>query len=653
MITYIPNFHLGRFIISILILSLILVPSVHAQTPTDLGLPTPGSMVSLTSAYVPVMVKGLKVYPENPVLFDFIVDTGNTGLSVGDGLARSQEGRMQDSPLRQESEKLIKYFLASLTLPEEDLWVNLSPYEKDRIVPEQLGQTEMGRDMLAQDYVLKQLTASLIYPEKELGKEFWNKVYTKAQALYGSTEIPVNTFNKVWIVADKAKVYVHDNTAFVVGSHLKVMLEEDYLASQKHDKKVSDTFLSSQIIRDIVLPELEKEVNEGKTFANLRQIFHSMILAAWYKKNLKQSLLNQVYSNKAKINGVDTQDKTIKEQIYQEYLKAYKKGVFNYIKDNIQNGQRIPRRYFSGGLKMRADVELVSQRDPAMLNAPTGDLVAVTANIHSLNHPSIEDTQQNRLEVLDQLIHQLNTRSIPTIDAFTKDSTTVQALVVFEGTKNSQVLDIFEQAAIAINCQVVHHDSPQGGMKIGFILSGPVRDKRQQLRAWLRHELYKGDIQSILKTQVKPRLGVLRNGDQTERALILYEGPFHAQAQRWYLIIRKASLATGTEERLNYIPPGTGKVKIGIILKQPLTDIERIKTWMIDQSKIQPTNDEAMVSSPGGIDLNSKSMTLEVTGDKINVHWDPAMVKQFQSHDFSGVKAIITKITPITNSSLL
>jgi len=29
--------------------------------------------------------------------------------------------------LKDESRKLIKYFLASLTIPEKDLWVNLSP----------------------------------------------------------------------------------------------------------------------------------------------------------------------------------------------------------------------------------------------------------------------------------------------------------------------------------------------------------------------------------------------------------------------------------------------------------------------------------------------------------------------------------------------
>ncbi len=322
-----------------------------AQSPAELGLPIPGTMISLTENYVPMMVKGLRVHPENPILFDFIVDTGNSGLSNG------------QEQLKTESEKLIKYFLASLTIPEENLWVNLSPYEKDRIIPNELGQTDMGRDMLAQDYILKQLTASLIYPEKELGKAFWNKVYAKAQALYGSTEIPVNTFNKVWIVADKAKVFVHDNTAFVVASHLKVMLEEDYLASQKQtvNQVAQDTNnLGSQIVRDIVLPELEKEVNTGKNFANLRQIFHSMILAAWYKKNLKDALLNQVYSNKAKVNGVDTADKTIKEKIYKEYLKAYKKGVFNYIKEDVQNGQVIPRKYFSGGVLGKLDLAQTS-----------------------------------------------------------------------------------------------------------------------------------------------------------------------------------------------------------------------------------------------------------------------------------------------------
>ena len=138
----------------------LIIPPQRAYAQTIVNLPEPGTMVSLSSAYTPVLIKGLKINPTNPLALDFIVATGNSQLTA------------QDPQLKRESEKLIKYFFAALTLPEEDVWVNLSPYEKDRIIPQATGETEMGRDMLAQDYILKQITASLIYPEKGLGKEF-------------------------------------------------------------------------------------------------------------------------------------------------------------------------------------------------------------------------------------------------------------------------------------------------------------------------------------------------------------------------------------------------------------------------------------------------------------------------------------------------
>ena len=126
--------------------------------------------------------------------------------------------------------------------------------------------------------------------------------------------------------------------------------------------------ISSNIIREIILPRSsKKEINTGKNFANLRQIFNSIILSSWYKKNLKEALLNQIYAYKSKVKGIDLNDPTIKEQIYQQYLKAYKKGVFNYIKEDVNtaDGQTIPRKYFSGGIN-----EATWQANPA---TPTTD----------------------------------------------------------------------------------------------------------------------------------------------------------------------------------------------------------------------------------------------------------------------------------------
>jgi len=114
--------------------------------------------------------------------------------------------------------------------------INLSPYENDRIIPQSFGLTEMGRDLLAEDYMLKQITASLIYPESAVGKKFWKRIYEEAAKKFGTTNIPVNTFNKVWIVPEKAVVYENAKagTAYVVESKLKVMLEQDYLALEKN-----------------------------------------------------------------------------------------------------------------------------------------------------------------------------------------------------------------------------------------------------------------------------------------------------------------------------------------------------------------------------------------------------------------------------------
>jgi len=142
--------------------SMIVPPSVYAQG--FLPLPAPGLMVPLSPGFSPLVIRGLKLYSDEPLRFDFIIDTGET--------------KLKDKALEEEASKLIKYFLASLTVPEEDLWVNLSPYEKDKIIPNQFGVTEMGRDMLAQDYLLKQLTASLIYPEDELGKKNSGNAFT-------------------------------------------------------------------------------------------------------------------------------------------------------------------------------------------------------------------------------------------------------------------------------------------------------------------------------------------------------------------------------------------------------------------------------------------------------------------------------------------
>ncbi|MEW5895510.1 MAG: hypothetical protein AB1650_07125 [Candidatus Omnitrophota bacterium] len=370
------------------ITNVIIPPVCFAQGVSVLNLPLPGTMISSSMAYAPMTIKGINIHPDNPLMFDFIIEEGDSNL--------------QNEQFTNEAQKLVKYFLASLTVPQEQMWVNLSPYEKDRIIPTTFGQTEMGRDLLAQDYLLKQLSASLMHPENKSGKEFWQRLRQRAKEEFGSSEIPMDTFNKIWIVPETAKIYEHAKGAFVVESRLKVMLEEDYLAMEANQGRTnhgigdvgkeelrSSKDITLPVVREILIPEIEREVNEGKIFANLRQIHNAMVLAKWYKEHLRESLLGQVYVDQGKTEGVNVADPEINQKIYEQYVAAFKKGVFDFIKEDYDESSRevIPRKYFSGGYAGdKAQLAKVNNFDPRQAD---GKYRVVTVKTPGMGDPAM------------------------------------------------------------------------------------------------------------------------------------------------------------------------------------------------------------------------------------------------------------------------
>ncbi len=377
---------LSFFTAIVFISTSLVTPSTYAQSIfTPAALPIPGTLLGVTQAFKPLCITGVNIDPTNPLRFNFIIDEGDTSLS-------SEE-------FDRESMRLVRYFLAALTTPKDEMWVNLSPYEKDRIIPDDFGKTEMGRDLLAQDYLLKQLSASLSNPEEELGSDFWARIKQKAEA-EGLGDIQMSTFNKIWIVPQMASVYEHAKGAYVVDSHLKVMMEEDYVALANSEQRIANSSIqlsadnslnakrytpNAEIIRTTLLPIIEKEVNQGSTFANLRQIYNSVILATWYKQNLKESVLGQVFVDQHKTKGIEIEDKSENQAIYDRYVKAFKTGVYNYIKEEYDPALQtsIPRKYFSGGASMdlaSLDSAAISRTEvPEDAATITVDLAAMTS----------------------------------------------------------------------------------------------------------------------------------------------------------------------------------------------------------------------------------------------------------------------------------
>ena len=129
-----------RIICSLLIFLLIenSLERVEAQG-TPFLLPGHSYFVDLSVPFSLPVLRGMRVFPAKPFEFDFMVGSGDRQIID-----------------QKQTSTLIKYFLTCLTIPEEDLWVNLSPYEAGRIIPDELSLTDAGNNLLEQDKLLKQ-----------------------------------------------------------------------------------------------------------------------------------------------------------------------------------------------------------------------------------------------------------------------------------------------------------------------------------------------------------------------------------------------------------------------------------------------------------------------------------------------------------------
>ena len=330
-----------KFIAFFLTLLLSSPANLYAQQSYDL--PVPGKLVTASLSYSCPELKGIRFDPTEPLKLEFIIDTAD-----------------KHSASKEEAQTLIKYFMAGLTTPEDDLWVNLSPYEKNKIIPESLSYTDLGKGMLGQDYLLKQLAASLTYPETQAGKKYWDEINGSVH------NDAAQSFNKIWIVPGDAAVYESKNGAFITEATLKVMMEGDYLAMQKNNpvgarlpRPGQGNPAPTDAFKTQILPIIEQEVNRGKNFAQLRQIYNALILAVWFKQKFKESLYKN-YIDQQKVQGIDLSDRAVKEKIYDLYLEAFKKGAYSVIQkekvksQNLLGGYKIAkRRYFSGGVNYR------------------------------------------------------------------------------------------------------------------------------------------------------------------------------------------------------------------------------------------------------------------------------------------------------------
>ena len=76
--------------------------AISPTTINGLNLPLPGVMISTSMKYTPVIVTGITIFPEDPLQFDFIINSG--------------DDHFQGEDLKKEAKKLINYLMGDLLL---------------------------------------------------------------------------------------------------------------------------------------------------------------------------------------------------------------------------------------------------------------------------------------------------------------------------------------------------------------------------------------------------------------------------------------------------------------------------------------------------------------------------------------------------------
>ncbi len=273
--------------------------------------------------------------------FSIIVDKGSVPRSTGAG---------------EESRALLTMFLVGVSLPMDRFWVNLRPDAPDDVLDPQVAKTDIGRIFLEADVQLKKDTARLMSPQTASGREYWDRMYKKAQEIFGAGQVTIPTTVRPWIVPDEIIIRESPDHAYVYKATLKVLLEEDYLkgeaaVSSSDPKHQAINAYSAQLLRELIVPLVTREVNASKQYAALRQAYYSLILAQWFKEQFKgRPGTYAALIDSANIEGLTSTQPWTVTPFFERYRDSFAKGEYHLKEAVATPAGRTIRTYTSGGL---------------------------------------------------------------------------------------------------------------------------------------------------------------------------------------------------------------------------------------------------------------------------------------------------------------
>ena len=286
-------------------------------------------------------------------------------------------------------------FMTGLAVHDNKFWVNLNPWEADRIIDKELEQSDVGRIMLEADLQMKKDFSNYENPcTNETGKALWGLLEKKREALAQQcmSKFPGEVRNidsirfrpvtRHWIIPDKVYAYTNGSQIYIINSTLTISSEPiaDHSAFELKDQDIGT--LSNGCLEELnrsakeygeyykdlndhmILPYVISDVNSAERYEDLRNVYTALALAQWYKSSITSR--RDIFRGNLTSLDINIQ-KALEpwnaEDIWNEYVISFRNGEYKcWENETIETATKITYRNeskSSGGVefgKIRANL---------------------------------------------------------------------------------------------------------------------------------------------------------------------------------------------------------------------------------------------------------------------------------------------------------
>ena len=233
-----------------------------------------------------------------------------------------------------------------LVLSPDKFWVNLNPSEPNRIIDDQLGQTNAGRELLDADFQLKRSSATLMNPNTTLGAQYWQDLAGSSPSVcYGS---------RMWIVPGQVQVREDGGSLYILKAQLAVKAVPDHVADMPADchYDAQTDARGQRLDQTMIVPLITKMVNTAPEYAPIRRAFMARIVAQWIRDRHASGQRTSFDSliDSGNIGPAQLQDGWQPQQVFNAYVKSLKDGEFTYNTTFHQGGATYIQKITVGGV---------------------------------------------------------------------------------------------------------------------------------------------------------------------------------------------------------------------------------------------------------------------------------------------------------------